>query len=99
MNRNAFKSPEAGSGDPGKPLRVLLVEHCRSDAELCLQELKRAGFEVHCDIVQSPEEFSERIRSSTYDVVLADYQLPQWAGMDALALLRQLGKEIPFLDR
>src|SRR5713101_8757998 len=98
MNRIAFKSLEAGSGDPGKPLRVLPVEHCRSDAELCLQELKRAGFAVHCDIVQSPEEFSERMRSSTYDIVLADYQLPQCAGMGVLALLRQLGKEIPFLQ-
>ncbi len=97
MNRIAFKLPEAESRDLGKPLRVLLVEHSGSDAELCLQELKRAGVEVHCDIVQSREEFSERVRSSTYDIVLADYQLPQWAGMDALALLRQLGKEIPFL--
>src|SRR5712692_9376607 len=97
MNRIALKSPEADSRDLGKPLRVLLVEHSRSDAELCLQELKRAGFEVHCDIVQSPEEFSERMRSSIYDIVLADYQLPQWTGMDALALLRQLEKEIPLL--
>ncbi len=97
MNRNAFKSPEADSRDLGNPLRVLLVEHYRSDADLCLQELKRAGFEVHCDIVQSPEEFSERMRSGTYDIVLADYQLPQWTGIDVLALLRQLGNEIPFL--
>src|SRR5713226_9213713 len=96
MNRIAFKSPEADSSDLGKPLRVLLVEHSRSDAELCLQELKRAGFEVHCDIVQSPEEFTERMRSSTDDMVLADYQLPQWTGIDVLALLRQLGKKTPF---
>src|SRR5713101_1737135 len=74
MNRIAFKLPEAESRDLGKPLRVLLVEHSGSDAELCLQELKRAGVEVHCDIVQSREEFSERVRSSTYDIVLADYR-------------------------
>ncbi len=83
--------------NPGRPLCVLLVEHSQADAELCLQELKKAGFNVRADLVQTPEEFTERLRSNAYDIVLADYRLPNWTGLEALALLRQLRKEIPFV--
>jgi len=47
--------------------------------------------------VQTAQEFVERLSAKAYDVVLADYRLPGWTGMDALELLRQQGKEIPFI--
>src|SRR5207245_11666873 len=31
------------------------------------------------------------------DIVLADYNLSGWTGMDALAFLREKGKDIPFI--
>jgi len=80
-----------------QPLRILVVEHDQADVELCLQELKRAGLKVRADVVATPEEFSERLGRNTYDIILADYRLPNWMGLDALALLRQLAKDIPFL--
>ncbi len=97
MSRRESKTPAADHRDFGKTLNVLMVEHALPDAELSLQELKRAGFKVRADLVQTPEEFAERLRAHTYDIILADYRLPDWTGLDALAALRQLGKEIPFL--
>jgi len=97
MSWTAPETAAADSWGPRNPLRVLLVEDSRPEAELCLRELKKAGFEVCADLVQTPEEFSERLRSSTYDIVLADYRLPGWTGLEALALLRQLGQDVPFL--
>ncbi len=79
------------------PLRILVVEHDQADVELCLLELKRAGIKVRADVVATPEEFSERLGRNTYDIILADYRLPNWTGLDALALLRQLAKDMPFL--
>ncbi len=83
--------------DHRKPLCVLIVEHTQADAELCLQELKKAGFNVRADLVQTPEEFTGRLGSTAYDVILSDYRLPNWTGLEALALLQQCGKEIPFV--
>ena len=65
--------------------------------ELSQRELERAGFEVMADVVQTPEEFAQRLRTSHYDLILADYNLPQWTGIDALEQLQRQGKDIPFI--
>ena len=97
MSRTASKAGAGGAGGFLKPLRVLIVEHSLPDAELSLAELKKAGLEVRADLVQSSEEFTERLCSNAYDIILADYRLPGWTGLEALALLRNAGKDIPFL--
>ena len=80
-----------------RPLDILLVEDNTADVDLCLRELEKAELEVHADVVQTAQEFVERLSAKAYDVVLADYRLPGWTGMDALELLRQQGKEIPLI--
>ena len=97
MSRIAPNNPVAGFADQTKLLRVLIIENSRSDAELILQELRKAGFKFRADLVETPEEFSEKLHAQSYDVVLSDYLLPQWTGMDALWQLQQMGKDIPFL--
>ena len=80
-----------------RPVRVLFVEDNPADLELCLRELKKADLEVCADLVQTPGEFEERLRTTHYDIVLADYKLSGWTGMDALSFLREKGKDIPFI--
>ncbi len=82
---------------PGGPLRVLLVEHTQADIDLSLLELKKAGVAVCADVAQTPEEFGQRLLQNHYDIILADYRLPDWTGLDALAMLRHLGQDTPFL--
>jgi len=85
--------------DPGRTprLRVLLVEDNPADAELAVHELRNAGVDVAADVAQTRDEVAERLGSGSYDIVLADYDLPGWAGMDALAELRRQGVDIPFV--
>ena len=78
-------------------VRILFVDDKHSDVELCLQELKRMDFAVSKDWVQNSEEFAERLRTQSYDVIVCDYALPGWTGMDALDLLRQVDKDVPFI--
>jgi two-component system, cell cycle sensor histidine kinase and response regulator CckA len=82
---------------PAQTLRILYVEDDPRDARLCLGQLKQAGFELEADVVGSPEEFTERLRSNQYDLVLADYRIPGWSGMAALEVLQQEQKELPFI--
>jgi PAS domain S-box-containing protein/diguanylate cyclase (GGDEF)-like protein len=79
------------------PWKVLLVEDSADDAELCLRTLRKAQSEVRCDVVKTLEEFSDRLRTNTYDIVLADYALGMWTGVDALNIMRNKGQEIPFI--
>ncbi|MCI0353442.1 MAG: PAS domain S-box protein [Acidobacteria bacterium] len=79
------------------PLRVLILDDRPADAELTLLELQRAGYQVSADVVQNLEDFTARLRSCYYDLVLSDFTLGQWDGMDALSALRLLGKDLPFI--
>jgi len=74
-----------------------MVEDNPADAELCLRELKNAGFDTRVDLIQTSHEFAALITTKTYDVILADYSLPNWNGVEALELLQQMEKDIPFL--
>ena len=78
-------------------VRILFVDDTESDVERCLQELKRMDFAVSADWVQVRAEFAERLRTQSYDVIVCDYSMPNWTGMEALELLHQLNLEIPFI--
>ena len=78
-------------------LRVLVVEDDRADAELALCALRRGGFDPDGDVAQTAEDFAEHIRKNNYDVVLADYNLPSWNGMETVDVLRREGLDIPVI--
>ena len=78
-------------------LRLLLVEDNAADAELATAELRRGGFEVLSDLVQSKEDLAACLERKAYDVVLADYNLPHFRGMEALDIIRAKGLNTPLI--
>ena len=59
--------------------------------------LRKDGFEVSSDVAQTAEEFTSRIRTASYDLILADYNLPQWRGTEALDILRHENLDVPLI--
>jgi PAS domain S-box-containing protein len=80
----------------GPPLRVLVLEDREADAELMLHELRRAGFEVSGQRVDTREAYRAALERVP-DVILADYRLPGLNAMQALAYLKERGLDIPFI--
>ena len=80
-----------------KPLNVLLVEDSEDDGILTRRQLTQAGFELHCERIDSAEQMQAALRARTWDVVISDYHLPGFSGAKALELLRQSGQDIPFI--
>ncbi len=78
------------------PLHVLILEDHETDAELMVHELCQAGYEPDWCRVDSEQDYLDGL-SSTLDVILADYTLPQFDAMRALNLLKSQGMEIPFI--
>jgi signal transduction histidine kinase len=76
---------------------ALLVEDNLADSELVLRELRRGGFEVTCDVVQTADQFRQKLQTTPPDIVLADYNLGSWRGMEALEILRSAGLDIPLI--
>ena len=81
---------------PG-PLRFLLVEDNLVDVELVERVLRRAGFDFTFAVVQTPEDFTRELRANRPHVVLADYNLPHWRGMEALEILAREGLDVPLI--
>jgi len=80
-----------------RALKVLIIDDVRPDAELAIRELRKDGLEVTADIVETRAAFLEHIRTNRYDVVLADYQLPGWTGVESVQVLRKRKLEIPVI--
>src|ERR1700736_2985343 len=78
-------------------IQLLHVEHVRDDIELCRHEIEKAGLDARIDVVSTPEEFTERIVGKDYDLILADYRLPGWTGLEALSRLKELGLDVPLI--
>jgi PAS domain S-box-containing protein len=78
-------------------LRVLIVEDSDSDAALVARLLRKAGYDIHEERVESAAEMSAALARQVWDVVISDYALPQFDAPAALSLLQQAGLDIPFI--
>lgn len=79
-----------------EPLNVLLVEDRIDDAELMVIALHEAGFDPTWHRVDTKEAYLHHLAQEP-DIILADYQLPQFTGLQALQLLQSTGLDIPFI--
>ena len=78
-------------------LRVLHVEDSEDDALLVLRELRRAGWKVEAERVETADAMGAALDRSVWNVVLADYALPRFSAPAALAVLRAKGLDLPFI--
>lgn len=76
-------------------LRVLFVEDDPADIELSSRALQRGGFLPEYDVAETAENFLAHIQKNTYDVILADFNLPSWNGMETTEILRRERMDIP----
>ena len=80
-----------------KTLHVLLVEDNPDDERLILRELRRGGYDVSHERVETDTAMAAALDRGRWDIVLSDFSMPQFSGPAALALLREKGFDIPFI--
>lgn len=78
-------------------LRILNLEDSEEDAELSKAMLSARWPECHFVRVDNREDFITALEESTIDVILCDYTIPGFDGLQALALAREKRPEVPFL--
>jgi signal transduction histidine kinase len=77
-------------------VRVLHLEDSEPDHALAMAHLRRAGLDVHTRRVESRAEFAAALGQG-WDVVLSDYHLPGFSGLEALQMLRASALLLPFI--
>jgi two-component system cell cycle sensor histidine kinase/response regulator CckA len=78
-------------------LRILILEDQPADADLITRELRKAGFEFVAKTVATEKEFLAELRDAAPQLILADYSLPGYDGLSALAAAQKQCPGTPFI--
>ncbi|WP_433796282.1 response regulator [Actinoplanes sp. CA-252034] len=78
-------------------IRLLLIEDSDDDAVLVVDRLRRSGLQVTYDRVQTAEAMSAALHDQQPDIVISDNGMPTFDAAAALRLLRETGRDIPFI--
>jgi signal transduction histidine kinase len=78
-------------------LRVLLLEDSPADAELALAALEAAGLACAAQLAAGRADFERLLARGGHDIVLADYSLPGYTGLEALAHVRAADALLPVI--
>jgi PAS domain S-box-containing protein/diguanylate cyclase (GGDEF)-like protein len=86
---------DASNGRP--EIRILMLEDRPEDAELLLREIRRHGIPFISLRVDSKPAYAEALHSFSPDLILSDYTLPDFDGIEALTVARQERPDTPFI--
>jgi len=78
-------------------LRALIVDDSPDDVELLLLHLRRSGYEVTHQAVDTSEAMRQALEDQTWDVILCDHAMPRFSSGAALALTKEMSLDIPFI--
>ena len=79
------------------PLRILHLEDSQTDAELLLATLTEEGITCEAQRVDTKADFLAALELGGFDMIIADYSLPSFDGIAALALAREKCPDLPFI--
>jgi PAS domain S-box-containing protein len=80
-----------------KPIRALIIEDVEDDALLLVAELKRGGYEVVFERVDTAAAMRNALQQKAWDVILCDFTMPYFNGAAALQLAKESGADMPFI--
>jgi len=78
-------------------LRVLFVEDSENDTQLTLSDLRRNGYDVEYERVETQSAMQAALSHKVWDIILCDYTMPQFTAMEALKILKESGLDMPFI--
>lgn len=78
-------------------LRLLMVEDNPDDEALVLRAIRKGGFNVEHVRVENSEDLITALSKEDWDIVLSDYQMPEFNGLAALKVVKERQKDLPFI--
>ncbi len=82
---------------PHQTMKVLIVEDSEDDADLLCSELSGICDQFECRRVECDADMRAALRESDWDLVISDHAMPCFSALEALEVLKESGKDIPFI--
>lgn len=80
-----------------KPLKALIIEDSETDALLLQEQLRAGGYELESVRVQTPADLRAALEAKSWDIVFSDHNMPHFNSTEALAIVRAVNTDVPFL--
>ncbi len=81
----------------GKALNLLIIEDSEDDVDLLLWQLVKSGYTLSWTRVETSEEMQAALIRQEWDLIISDYVMPRFSGLEAVRLLKKLQIDIPFI--
>ena len=78
-------------------LRILLVEDSEDDASLLLREIRRGGYGIEFERVETAGGMHAALARQPWDLIICDFSLPSFSAPHALEVLKKSGIDLPFI--
>lgn len=79
------------------PLSILHLEDNISDAELIHTRIMKEGIDCNIKLVSNRQQFFKEVEDGNFDIILCDYSIPSYSGIEALALAKDKLPDVPFI--
>ncbi|HEU4825999.1 MAG TPA: response regulator, partial [Dongiaceae bacterium] len=80
-----------------RSLRALIIDDSADDAELLMRDLRREGYELSCERTDTAAGLRAALDAQAWDIILCDYNMPRFSGLEALEIVRGRGLDVPFI--
>jgi DNA-binding NtrC family response regulator len=80
-----------------KKIKILIAEDSEDDAALLVRRIKKDGLDPVYKRVNSLKEMKNAINKEEWNIILSNYNMPNFSGLDAINLLRQKNSDIPLI--
>lgn len=80
-----------------KVLKVLFIEDSDYDTKLMIYILRQGGYDPAYERVDTHEAMASALDRQAWDLIIADYVMPRFSGLNALKLVQDKGIDIPFI--
>jgi PAS domain S-box-containing protein len=80
-----------------KPVRILFIEDCETDALLMASHLEDAGFDVDWIRVETAADLTESLKDGFWDVAVCDFRIPGFGAEPALEIAKACRPDLPFI--
>jgi len=79
------------------PIRVLFIEDSEEDMQLLVRQLRQGSYMPTCERVDTADGLRAALHRGGFEIIISDYTMPRFSGLEALAVTLQLAPDVPFL--